>query len=499
MPAFLFLNSFFKKFYVEKNIKQGLPLLVKLCLVIIFVGNAFISKAQGNTNRKVFQTALKLSGYVPKLHLRKIIIIGNKKTKEYIILREMQLRADDSVIIANLQAELKKARDFIYNTTLFVDVKVSPLIINANDFDIIIEVKERWYIFPIPYVEAGDRSFNEWIKKDNADLHRVSYGIMVSHFNISGRNDKLLLTFINGFKRKMSFEYTAPYINKKLTHGIRFGAGYFQSREIGYKTDYNNNLLYYKNQNFVKNEWYVKAGFSSKKGLKKKESFLVTFRHLNIDDSIISYKNPGYFNNNSSTENFIELDYKLQFQDVDNILYPLKGSITTLALKKKGLQLKGGINEFSLHSSYNKFFSFKHGWYSSIRLDGEIKLPFTQSYYNQKLLGYEENYMRGNEYFVIDGVAYGITKLDLKKKILFFNLPTFLNSKAYSKIPFSFYAKTFVDAGYVYNKAPFDSRLNNRLLYSAGFGLDVIIVHDYKISIEYSFNQLNQKGLFLHH
>ncbi len=484
-------------FSIKKEIIPLKYLGIKLLLIIFFTNFAFITKAQDSNPDTSFSNS-QLASSLTKFHVRNILISGNKKTKRYIILREMQIRQGDSVAIASLNVELDKARDFIYNTTLFVDVKVSPRIINSSELDIMVDVKERWYIFPIPYVKLADRSFNEWIEKYNTSFKRLSYGIMFSHFNISGRRDELSLILINGFKRNISFEYAAPYINPALTKGARFGAGFIQTREIPYKTSYHNNLLYYKNVDFVKNEWYVTGALSSRKALKKKETFIITFRHINVDDSIISHYNPAYFNSSSSTQNFFELEYKLQFRDVDNILYPLKGYTASLSLKKRGLQLKGGINQFSIKPAFNKYFSYSHQWYSSVRLSGEIKLPFTQPYYNQKALGYEENYLRGDEYFAIDGVAYALSKLDLKKKIIFSNIPTFINSKTYNKIPFTFYAKTFADLGYVYSRKAFDTELNNKFLYSSGFGIDIVTLYDFKISLEYSLNQLTQKGLFLH-
>ncbi len=466
-------------------------------MLFIFAMASFCSKGQ----EMAIDTASSKSAaenYIPKLQVRNILIYGNKITKNYIILREMQVKKGDSVVTVNIDAELKKARDFIYNTTLFIDVTVAPHIIDTGNFDIIVYVKERWYIFPIPYLELADRSFNEWVEKYNASFKRLSYGVMFSHFNISGRKDKLSLILVNGFKRNISFEYSAPYTNPALSDGVRFGAGYSQTREIPFATDYNNHLVYYKTDHFVKNEWYIMGGYSSRKGLKKKENFIITFRQVNVDDSIISHYNPAYFNGSSSMQNIIDLEYKLEFSNVDNVLYPLKGYSSSLSLKKRGLQLSGGLNQFSVRPAYNHYFTFPRQWYSSIRLAGEIKFPFKQPYYNQKALGYLENYLRGDEYFVIDGAAYVLLKLDLKKKILHFSLPTGIKSKTYDKIPFTFYAKTFADAGYVYALPQFDSRLNNKFLYSGGFGIDIVTLYDFKMSIELSVNQFNQKGLFLH-
>jgi hypothetical protein len=40
--------------------------------------------------------------------------------------------------------------------------------------------------------------------------------------------------------------------------------------------------------------------------------------------------------------------------------------------------------------------------------------------------------------------------------------------------------------------------LNNKMLYTAGAGLDLVSFYDTCIRFEYSINQLGEKGLFLH-
>ncbi len=467
---------------------------------IVFALFLFLFNSSPTQGQEVSDTAFysSLTAYIPKLCVKSIVVSGNKRTKDHIILRELHFKPGDSIVISNLNKELEMAREFIYNTTLFVNVKVSSQITSSTNLDIFIEVKERWYIFPIPYFELADRSFNEWIDKYNAGFDRLSYGIRFFHFNLSGRKDPFSLTLINGFKRNISFDYALPYANRAMTSGFRIGAGYFQTREIPYVTDYNNNLIYFKNENFVKNEWYVKAAYTLRKALKKKETFQVTLRHIQLDDSIVSFKNPQYFNTNSGKENFVELEYKMQYNNADNILYPLKGTTAKYSIKKQGLGWNAGINKFTVSGDLNQYFPLGKGWFSSVRLSGEMSLPFNQPYYNQKAIGYEQNYLRGYEKFVIDGVAFAFAKLDLKKRMASFSIPTFINSKTYNKFPFTLYAKTFGDAGYVYNQPRFESRLNNRLLFSGGFGLDIVTLYDFKISVECSLNQFNQNGLFLH-
>ncbi len=479
--------------------KLLLTLRIKIIVILIIVCNSNVVYTQGSHYSDSIIQKTKAPDTTSKLELRKITITGNKKTKSYIILREMQVKPGDSLAITQIPAALEIARSFIYNTTLFVEVNVSSLIISSHEFDVVVKVVERWYIFPIPVFQLADRSYNEWIEKYNASLDRVSYGLRFYHKNASGRNDQFSITLINGFTRNISFNYKAPYSNPSLTEGVSVEGGFSQTREIPFLTNNKNNILYFKNDDFVKNEWFVSAAYISRRGLKKRETFTLGFRHIKIDDSIISQQyNPAFFNSNKALQNFPELEYKLQFINVDNILYPLRGYTASFIINKRGLQWENNINRLSLRAAYHLYFTYPRKWYTSFRVSGEIKLPFEQPYINRRALGYRDDYLRGDEYFVIDGVASALAKFDLKKEILKFYLPTFLKSKTYSRLPFTIYAKTFADMGYAYIQPEFNSRLNNRLLYSGGFGIDILTLYDLKVSIEYSCNQLWQKGLFLH-
>ena len=152
----------------------------------------------------------------------------------------------------------------------------------------------------------------------------------------------------------------------------------------------------------------------------------------------------------------------------------------------------------TLEAGLNKYFNMGKTWYSSIQLNGKIKLPFEQAYINQSGLGYGENYLRGLEYYVIDGVATALVKSTLKKKIIAFNVPFPYFPKLLTKIPFTIFAKTYADVGYAYNKKTTYTYLNNRVLYSGGFGIDILTLYDINLRFEYSFNQLKENGLFLH-
>ncbi|MBA2561967.1 MAG: hypothetical protein H0V14_03485 [Chitinophagaceae bacterium] len=483
-----------------KPVKHLTTLANKLAMLLLLLCMYFFAPGQKNDipEPHAFEQINNANDTTPTgwLFLRNIVINGNKKTKDYIIKREMDIKSGDSILTSTLSEKIEVIRQYIYNTTLFVNVRVEPFLLDAFQFDLIVTVKERLYIFPVPQFQLVDRSLDEWLVKYKGSLQRVNYGMKFVHYNLSGRKDQLRLYIINGYTRNISASYNAPYSNAKLTEGFYVGAGYAQTKEIVYKTNYDNSYAHYKNGKFVRDYWYINGGYTIRKAIKKTEIISGGYSHLQVSDSIISSSlNPGYFNSNSTSQGIVDLAYTIQYTNVNNILYPLEGRSGYFSLQKRGLGLTGGINMFSLEGEYNKFIALGKQWYTSIQLTGKIKLPFKQPYINQRALGDKNSYLRGLEYYSIDGVAYSMAKFNLKRQVLNFSIPTFFKSKTYNKIPFKIFAKAFTDFGYVYSEERPITRLNNKLLYSAGVGLDILTLYDIHIRLEYSINQLGQNRL----
>ena len=434
-----------------------------------------------------------------KIKVELIQIIGNKKTKSFILLREIQFKQGDSITFSNLSFQLNLARQQVYNTSLFNEVSIIPIITSQTQMTIVVTVKERWYLYPLPQFQPIDRNLNEWLVKQHGDLSRVNYGIKFVDYNLTGRRDILRIYLLNGYTKNLSFFYAQPFTNKALTNGFTMGAGYAQNREIAYKTSFNNRLEFLKTNNYIRNTTYVSAGYSIRKAIKVRQLFNITYTKTSVNDSVVTpLYNPDYFKNSSTSKSFIDVTYTYQYTDVNNVIYPLKGRTALLTVSKRGFGFIGGINMFSIEGAYNIYKNFSKNWFGSIQFSGKIKLPFDQPYFNQKAIGYGESYLRGLEYYVIDGAAYGLIKSTIKKKLISFSIPFPIHSSYLSAIPFSIYAKTYADFGYAYNKTTYETALNNKLLYTGGVGIDIVTFYDIHFKVEYSFNQLSKNGLFLH-
>ncbi|HVE60776.1 MAG TPA: POTRA domain-containing protein, partial [Chitinophagaceae bacterium] len=125
--------------------------------------------------------------------IKEIVIEGNRKTEAEIILRELSFEENEQYPLNILVKKFTKAKKQLMNTTLFQDVVVSLKGIQGDSVSVLIKVKERWYIFPVPFVKLVDKSVQDWVQNHDMDFNRVKYGIKFNHKNFTGRNDKLEL------------------------------------------------------------------------------------------------------------------------------------------------------------------------------------------------------------------------------------------------------------------------------------------------------------------
>jgi hypothetical protein len=421
-----------------------------------------------------------------------IYIEGNKRTKPYIIERELPFKRGDSLLLPALVQGFETSRKQLMNTRLFNDVVVSLKSFRGYYVDILISVKERWYIFPLPYLKPVDRNLTEWATQ-GLGFDRLNYGFKFTHYNFTGRNDRLKLWLITGYTKQIQFQYEQPYADKTLKHGYKVGVSYAFDKEVNYQT-ISNQQRFIDTLSGIK-RWNAFVEYNYRPKIRTVHGVRVAFVHQEVDSQIIEL-NPKYFNTIDNKISFPEISYTLNYNNVDYIPYPLTGWLGEVSFLKRGFN--GEVNMWQLGGKIT------HGWKLSNKLYfgwqgfGMIRVPFDQPFINQRMLGYSDLYLRGLEKYVIDGVAATLSRHTLRYELFNFFVPTFLKSRSHDQVPFRIYPKIYFDYGYVHNKFFTDNSLVNRPLYSAGFGIDLVTFYDFVLRLDYSFNQLGQNGLFLH-
>jgi outer membrane protein assembly factor BamA len=423
-----------------------------------------------------------------------IAVSGNKKTKQYIIEREIPFSQGDYLLLTELPKKLQLAKEQITNTSLFVEVQVYIASKQGELIFINVDVKERWYLFPLPYFKLVDRNFNQWWVENKRSFDRVNYGLKFMQNNVSGRNDKLNIWLISGYNRQFDFKYEQPNANKSLTSGFTLRFIYSRQHELNYGTQASKQV-FYKQEDFVNRTIRAEASYLYRPAIRTRHSFKLAYVDETIVDTV--YKlNPHYFPNHLQRIRYPELSYAVRYLNVDYAPYPSKGFMGDATITKKGFSKDINLWQLVAHGTYTMPVLKK----TQLQFQGAgvLSLPFDQPFYTKRMFGYGDIFLRGLEYYVIDGVAGAVGRATLRNEVFSFSLKNPMKTESHSSLPFRFFLKAYGDVGYAYNKNPGTSLLNNRLLKTGGFGLDIVTIYDVVIKIDYSFNQLGNQGLFIH-
>ena len=377
----------------------------------------------------------------------RIYITGNQKTKNYIILRELSFQTGDTLSLHELVRGFSMGHDRLINTHLFNDVVIFLREFRGYTADIEIDVKERWYIFPLPYFKPVDRNLTAWAQRDYR-LDRVNYGGKFTYYNFTGRNDQLTAWLITGYARQVQLYYNQPYADKSLKHGFGLGFTYAQQKEVDALTA-NNQQVFINSDTIGYAGKYLSENYSFavryfyRPGLKIRYILSLSYSGARIDSAVTVW-NPHYFSNDKRDIHYPELNYRLIYTDVDYVSYPLKGIIFETGLTRKGVTRD--INLWQLSTRLIKSWQLGRKWWFGFENINVLKWPLSQPFFNQQLIGYNDVYLRGLDRYVVDGTAGGLLRNTFYRELFNFNIP-FTRVPSHDRIPFRIYATAFSDYG----------------------------------------------------
>lgn len=431
--------------------------------------------------------------------INRILIVGNKITRDFIIERELTLKSGDTVSTQALMLIIEKDKSKLLNTRLFSKITIRPLDYGNGYADLFIEVSEQWYTFPVPIIELADRNFNEWWQNYDHDLRRLNYGLKLYQYNFRGRNETMLLTAKFGFTNVFKLSYKMPYLDKKRKQGLTIDINYDERKNLAYQTI--GNIL-----NFAKTEDNLRTSrggaltYTYRNSFYHFHAFNIEYTKNTISDSLLSL-NPEYLGNSTLREQeYTTLGYQYAYENRDFVNYPLTGSYLSAAIRYQGIFRKDDIQRADLNVTYSQYFKLGKNLYLSNFTGGYLSVQNQLPYANYSALGYNRQFVRGYEVYLIEGPEFAFNKTTLKKRIFseVFNLGG--RFEQFHEVPLTIYLKTYADFGYVWNYPGYvnGELLTNKLLTGLGFGLDFVSSHDATVRLEYSFNREGDQGFFFH-
>lgn len=383
-----------------------------------------------------------------------ITVLGNEKTKDYIITRELEFTSGDVISIE----ELNQARFRIFNLNLFNNVEFY-FDEKEDSYDLNIFVYERWYIFPIPIFFINER-----------DWDKLSYGLGVSHSNFRGRAEQVWASGWLGYNPGFSVNYYNRWFagEKRLytqfsMFSQRINTKSFQFLGEDEKHSWTSLLL---GRRFGLH-WYVNT--------------TVGVNFIGATDRDMLWQS------SSPTDKIATWQFLIRHDTRDLWEYPKNGAHRRISFIHNRL-LNGGSNYNLWSADFREYRSFK-----GITFAGRVAASLTQNQlpvYRRLYFGYRER-IRG--YF--DGVAEGdnrfIASAEVRVPVIREKLiPLSSDSWYYSFIQFikfGLYVTAFYDTGTIWDQDENFSDAN--FLKGKGIGLNVILPYSVVLRFERAYNE----------
>lgn len=419
---------------------------------------------------------------------------GNTSTKEKIIARELSIHVGDTVRIANLEDELNYNVRRILNLQLFSTAHYQICWVSPSAIEVQFTVTEIFYWIARPIFELADRNFNVWWKDQDHDISRTNLGAELTRMNFRGRNEDIVTTLQLGYNKLFDFYYKVPYLDSKLKHGMGIEFSYATGKEINYQTN-KNKQVFYHHPTYPYRKFQAKLHYYYRRMYAAVHEIQLSYNNFWINDDL--FQQNSNFLGGKKKINYLDLSYIYAYNHTDFRVYPTSGLESKWIISKKGLGIDRDVNRFEISNQTSVYLPIRKRFSGAFIFRGKLATPQRQPFIFNRALGYKNEYVRGYEYYVIDGSHYALLRGNIRYKIidrvLHQQLISFMKF-----IPVRVFAKIYDDIGYVYNKYPGNSYLHNTLLNGYGAGIDLVISYYLKFRFEYSFNHLGQKGLFLH-
>ncbi len=434
-----------------------------------------------------------------RLVVEKIIIQGNRITKEPVILRELLFDVGDTILKMELLSVFQRSRENLLNTSLFNFVRFDATHNPGNRINVYINVTERWYIWPVPILEYAERNFSTFIK--NREWDKINYGAWLKWNNFRGRNEIVTGKIRLGYINEYALSYNMPNMGRKQQHGVSIGFNLNQQNEVFVSTENNVPVEYKPKEKPAQIRLNAFSNYTYRRKLYTTHSLRFEYFSFRVSDSVAIY-NPNYLGEARNNLGYFVLTYNFIHDVRDSKIYPLDGFAIRLRAEQMGL---GIIPDFPyrnfrltgllmFHQELANRIYFTNA--TKVRYSSEKIMPYSLG----RALGYNE-FMSGYESYVMDGSDYFISKYLLKLQLVkprIQNIP-FIKMEQFNKVHYAVYINAFVDAGFVNNEFPDPTNtMVNTWQFSTGLGIDFVTYYDQVFRIDFAINRYREHGVFFH-
>lgn len=417
---------------------------------------------------------------------------GKLRTKAKTVAAYLPFSVGDSVRLNELQEQLDLAQQTLLNSRLFKTVVVRVKEWEGKSIVLGIELDETLGLYPIPMVELADRNFNVWWKSFNFDLRRVNLGLWGLWRNPRGYNDLLKLIGQVGYSPKVELVYVMPPLGNKNAWGYSIEGLWSNNKELAYGIA-DNKRLFYRDLNSKSPQFdrlRFRLGLYFRQDVWSQQQLTLGFHNYGVSDSIFA-QNADFLLGKARQRDF-RLRYSWSKDRRDFRNYPFQGYYLQAETEKKGLGIFNELNQWTLGGHLGYYHKFGGGYWSvGGQLSGKLSLlRQKQAFFEQEALGFEEELVRGNQYYVIYGQDYLLWRSDLNVKLM---------ELGERDAPFmALHLRYHLDYGYVWDRFyQQQGSLVNRSLWGTGPAIDLgLMQYRFVLQFEYSLNQSKETAFF---
>jgi outer membrane protein assembly factor BamA len=432
------------------------------------------------------------------LRILGVSVTGNKVTKESIILRELLVHEGDTLSADVFYERLERSRQNLTNTGLFNTVTLLPVYVDMGSVFVEVRVNERWYLWPAVIFDLADPNFNTWWR--TKDLGRVNYGLYLYQYNFRGRNETVYALAQFGYTRQFALRYKVPYVDREQRWGVSAGAGFLQQSEVTAGTVTNERTLIANPEGSNRDEWKADLEVTLRRRHDVRHAWRLNYTDASVTDTIVRTA-ADYFDGPSTGSRFLALGYTLTWDLRDTRIFPRKGHLAELRVDRLGI----GLLSRSAPDITTTYATYKHWWKVhdkwTLGLSARGKYTFgIPPYYVQEGLGYS-HFVRGFEYYVIDGEHFALAKGNVIFQLIKprTSRVEVIPLEAFRTLYFALYLDLFADVGRAWDSRYAEANfLANRWMNGTGIGLDLVTSYDQVVRGEYTLNSLGEHGFFLH-
>jgi outer membrane protein assembly factor BamA len=272
----------------------------RITTIMLFLCSALPLRAQTDT--------LQRPAFVPFV-VDTIIISGNEKTKEYVILDEMTIKPDSLATLELMEFDRRR----VYSLGLFTTVEIGADTLEGRHA-LLVDVKERWYW--IPLLAFGFR---------DGDPQKPYYGGGLQINNFRGRNQRLHGIVIFGYDPSLGFGFADPLIIRSPNFNFAGNVSYARLRNKS-KTESD------ATGDFTEDHFDINLTLGHRYTLFESVASTIGFTVVEVSE----YR-PGRTASPTGKDQYLYVGLGYARDTRDLIEYPTKGSLIDVYITKNGL------------------------------------------------------------------------------------------------------------------------------------------------------------------